>query len=130
VVISETGMGVDLHLLLWETEQRKVFRGETRRVSTHRAMKRASEVQALRHVAIWLKRCPHMLSIAVVNAITTINSWTRRFILSYSLFPAHHEGKSWQEPVYSSEGPKFKSQQPHGGSQPPVMRSDALFWCV
>jgi hypothetical protein len=33
-------------------------------------------------------------------------------------------------PDCSSEGPKFKSQQPHGGSQPPVMRSDALFWCV
>jgi hypothetical protein len=30
----------------------------------------------------------------------------------------------------SSEGPEFKSQQPHGGSQPSVMRSDALFWCV
>jgi hypothetical protein len=29
-----------------------------------------------------------------------------------------------------SEGPEFKSQQPHGGSQPPVMRSDPLFWCV
>ncbi|EDM14224.1 rCG23351 [Rattus norvegicus] len=27
-------------------------------------------------------------------------------------------------------GPEFKSQQPHGGSQPSVMRSDALFWCV
>jgi hypothetical protein len=30
----------------------------------------------------------------------------------------------------SSEGPEFKSQQPHGGSHPSVMRSDALFWCV
>jgi hypothetical protein len=30
----------------------------------------------------------------------------------------------------SSEAPEFKSQQLHGGSQPPVMRSDALFWCV
>ena len=30
----------------------------------------------------------------------------------------------------SSEGPKFKSQQPHDGSQPSVMRSDALFWGV
>jgi hypothetical protein len=29
-------------------------------------------------------------------------------------------------PDCSSEGPKFKSQQPHGGSQPSVMRSDAL----
>jgi hypothetical protein len=27
---------------------------------------------------------------------------------------------------YSSRGPAFKSQQPHGGSQPSVMRSDAL----
>jgi hypothetical protein len=30
----------------------------------------------------------------------------------------------------SSRGPEFNSQQPHGGSQPPVMRSDAFFWCV
>jgi hypothetical protein len=30
----------------------------------------------------------------------------------------------------SSEGPEFKSQQPHGGSQPSVMRSDAVFWSV
>jgi hypothetical protein len=30
----------------------------------------------------------------------------------------------------SSEGPEFKSQQPHGGSQPSVMRSGALLWCV
>ena len=29
---------------------------------------------------------------------------------------------------YSSEGPEFKSQQPHGGLQPSIMRSDALFW--
>ena len=28
----------------------------------------------------------------------------------------------------SSEGPEFKSQQPHGGSQPSVTRSGALFW--
>jgi hypothetical protein len=30
----------------------------------------------------------------------------------------------------SSRGPEFKSQQPHGSSQPSVMRSDALFWGV
>jgi hypothetical protein len=30
----------------------------------------------------------------------------------------------------ASEGPEFKSQQPHGGSQPSVMRSDLLFWGV
>jgi hypothetical protein len=26
------------------------------------------------------------------------------------------------------EVPEFNSQQPHGGSQPSVMGSDALFW--
>ena len=30
----------------------------------------------------------------------------------------------------SFRGPKFKSQQPHGGSQLSVMRSDAFFWSV
>jgi hypothetical protein len=33
-------------------------------------------------------------------------------------------------PNCSSEGPEFKSQQPHDGSQPSVIRSDALFWSV
>jgi hypothetical protein len=30
----------------------------------------------------------------------------------------------------SSEGPEFKSQQPHGGSQPSITKSDALFWSI
>jgi hypothetical protein len=30
----------------------------------------------------------------------------------------------------SSGGFEFKSQQSHGGSQPSVMKSDALFWSV
>jgi hypothetical protein len=30
----------------------------------------------------------------------------------------------------SSRGPEFSSQQLHGGSQPSVMESDHLFWCV
>jgi hypothetical protein len=33
-------------------------------------------------------------------------------------------------PDCSSEGPEFKSQQPHGGSQPSVTRSDSVFWSV
>ena len=28
----------------------------------------------------------------------------------------------------SSRGPEFNSQQPHGGSQPSIMRSGVLFW--
>jgi hypothetical protein len=31
---------------------------------------------------------------------------------------------------WTSKGPEFKSQQPHGGSQTSIMRSDALFWGV
>jgi hypothetical protein len=30
-------------------------------------------------------------------------------------------------PDCSLEGPEFKSQQPHGGSQPPITISDSLF---
>ena len=30
----------------------------------------------------------------------------------------------------SSKNPKFNSQEPHGGSPPSVMGSDALFRCV
>jgi hypothetical protein len=30
----------------------------------------------------------------------------------------------------SSDGPEFKSQQPHGGSQPSETKSDALFWSI
>jgi hypothetical protein len=29
-----------------------------------------------------------------------------------------------------SEDSEFKFQQPHGSSQPPIMRSDALFWPI
>jgi hypothetical protein len=47
--------------------------------------------------------------------------------------PIHRAGEMAQwvrAPDCSSEGPEFKSQQPHGGSQPSITRSDALFWCV
>ena len=30
----------------------------------------------------------------------------------------------------SFEGHEFKCEQPHNGSQPSIMRSDALLWCV
>jgi hypothetical protein len=41
------------------------------------------------------------------------------------------EMSQWvRAPDCSSEGQEFKSQQPHGGSQPSVMRSDSLFWSV
>jgi hypothetical protein len=40
------------------------------------------------------------------------------------------DGSGVKSPDCSSRGPEFNSQQPHGGSQPSVMGSDALFWCV
>ena len=40
------------------------------------------------------------------------------------------DGSALKSAECSSEGPEFKTQQPHGGSQPSVVESDALFWCV
>jgi hypothetical protein len=37
------------------------------------------------------------------------------------------DGSAVKNTDCSFEGPEFKFQQPHGGSQPPVKRSDALF---
>jgi hypothetical protein len=40
------------------------------------------------------------------------------------------DGSAVKSTDCSSEGPEFKSQKPHGGLQPSVMRADALFWCA
>jgi len=40
------------------------------------------------------------------------------------------DGSAVKSTDCSSRGPEFNSQQPHGGSQPSVMGSDALFSCV
>ena len=40
------------------------------------------------------------------------------------------DGSAVKSTDCSSRGPEFNSQEPHGGSQPSVMGSDALFWCV
>jgi hypothetical protein len=44
--------------------------------------------------------------------------------------PGWRDGSVVKSTDCSSKGPKFKSQQPHGGSQPSIMRSDTLFWCI
>jgi hypothetical protein len=63
--------------------------------------------------------------------------------LEFSTLPSHNkfttllrkanagagETAQWLRAL-TSRGPEFKSQQPHGGSQPSVMRSDALFWYI
>ena len=40
------------------------------------------------------------------------------------------DGSAGKSTDCSTEGPEFNSQQPHGSSQPPIMRSDALLWCI
>jgi hypothetical protein len=40
------------------------------------------------------------------------------------------DGSAVKSTECSSEGPEFKSQQSYDGSQPSIMRSDALFWDV
>jgi hypothetical protein len=40
------------------------------------------------------------------------------------------DGSAVRSTDCSSEGPEFNSQQSHGGSQPSVERSGALFWSV
>ena len=38
------------------------------------------------------------------------------------------DGSAVKSIACSSKGPEFNSQQPHGGPQPSVLRSGALFW--
>jgi hypothetical protein len=40
------------------------------------------------------------------------------------------DGSAVKSTNCTSKGPEFNSQQQHGGSQPSVMESDTLFWCV
>jgi hypothetical protein len=62
------------------------------------------------------------------------HTWETTSMSFEEFFPIPQEG--WRDGSVvkstdcSSGGPEFKSQQPHGGSQPSVMWSDALFWCV
>jgi hypothetical protein len=40
------------------------------------------------------------------------------------------DGSAGKSTEYSTKGSEFKSQQPHGGLQPPVIRPKALFWWI
>jgi hypothetical protein len=52
------------------------------------------------------------------------------FCLKEQVVGGWRDGSGVKSKDCSSKGPEFKSQQPHGGSQPSEMRSDALFWGV
>jgi hypothetical protein len=79
--------------------------------------------------------CEYRISVSVRLA------WSAKPVLGYpelsstvlSLKEKRRAGKMAQQLralTALSRGPEFNSQQPHGGSQPSVMGSDALFWCV
>jgi hypothetical protein len=56
--------------------------------------------------------------------------WLKLGSIEKSASGGWRDGSVGKSTDCSSEGPEFKSQQPHGGSQPSVMGSDALFWCL
>jgi hypothetical protein len=60
--------------------------------------------------------CVFLTKVSVLKKIIINLSW--------------RDGSAVKSPDCSSRGPEFNSQQPHGGSQPSVMGSDALFWGV
>jgi hypothetical protein len=55
---------------------------------------------------------------------------TQRAVIFKTLSGDWRDGSAVKSTDCFSRAPEFNSQQPHGGSQPSVMRSDALFWCV
>jgi hypothetical protein len=40
------------------------------------------------------------------------------------------DGSVFMNTDYSTRGPEFNAQQPHGDSQPSVMETDAFLWYV
>jgi hypothetical protein len=61
----------------------------------------------------------------------SFNSHTQKHFVAIKIFNGGwRDGSAVKNTDCSSKGPKFKSQQPRGGSQPSMMRSVALFWGV
>ena len=56
--------------------------------------------------------------------------WLHREFFKNKVLRGWRDGSAVKNTDCSSRDPEFNSQQPHGGSQPSVMRSDSLFWCV
>ena len=52
------------------------------------------------------------------------------FYITKVILEVWRDGSVVKSTECSSRGSEFKSQQLHGGVQPSVMGSDALFWCV
>ena len=55
------------------------------------------------------------------------HSFILPLMIKSEIFLAWKDGSVVKSTNCSSKGPEFKSQKPHGGSQPSLKRSDALF---
>ena len=85
-------------------------------------------VQVVLELMTFLPQPPHFC--ALISAPhCTLTSCVFGFSI-WKDYQGWRDGSVVKSTDCSSKGPEFKSQQPHGGSQPPVMRSDALFWCI
>jgi hypothetical protein len=63
----------------------------------------------------------------LINRFSRLNRYYVKASREWKTCPGWQDGSSGKSTDFSSEVPEFKSQQPPGGSQPPVMRSDTLF---
>jgi hypothetical protein len=71
----------------------------------------------------------HLAITMADNLVMLILSLLWKLFLMYSLL-GWRDGSAAKSTNCSSKGCEFKSQQPRDGSQPSVIRSDALFWGV
>jgi hypothetical protein len=64
--------------------------------------------------------------------MTPVGGWWNKITLHFGFkgLLGWRDGSVVKSTDCSSRGPELNSQQPHGGSQPSVMGSDTLFWCV
>jgi hypothetical protein len=65
-------------------------------------------------------------NIIIITIIISILFGSREMVQQLRVLPGAGEMSQWLRAPSSSEGPE--SQQPHGGSQPSIMISDALIW--
>ena len=77
----------------------------------------------------------HKVALICISLILRkVNTFKNSFVAICVSFEKYswlaRDGSAVKSNDCSSEGLEFKSQQPHGGSQLSIMRSDALFWCV
>jgi len=107
------------HLLL---VYRRVSRGGTHRGRLE--VGRASWTSAPRRLSTRTHTAVYTTHLRGLGPVQSRGWWQNALELGW------RDGSVVKSTDCSSRGPEFKSQQPHGGSQPSEMRSDALFWCV